>query len=50
MQAGSDYPVLHGGSEGESRQEVKRLVIREWDRQWCGEDTMKKSLFGRGAS
>ena len=33
--------------DGEVRIGVSRLVVREWDRQWCGDGSLELMLFGR---
>ena len=36
--------------DGEVRIGVSRLVVREWDRQWCGDGSLELMLFGRDVS
>ena len=48
-QAGSTL-FCSGEWDGESRRGVDRLIVREWNRQWCGDGSIKTSVFGRGAS
>lgn len=43
--------ICVGRWDGISRDGVTKVVIREWDRRWCGAEIMKKAIiYGRGCT
>ena len=39
-----------GAMDEHQGSDIETVVVREWDREWCGETGLKLSIYARGAS